>query len=65
MGTCGLSDIYTFSPRACGPRASGVYIRQTTLAHVTTIQYDTSIFIHLALLISQSNKKVTETIQII
>ena len=39
MGTSGLPDIYTLSPRACGPRALGVYIRQTTLAHVTTIQY--------------------------
>ena len=34
MGTRGLSDIYTLSPRALG-----VYIRQTTRAHVTTIQY--------------------------
>ena len=24
MGTRGLPDIYTLSPRACGPRASGV-----------------------------------------
>ena len=32
MGTRGLSDIYT-----CGPRTLGVYIRQTTHAHVTTI----------------------------
>ena len=38
MGTRGLPDIYTLSPRACGPRALGVYIRQTTHAHVTTIQ---------------------------
>ena len=37
MGTRGLPDIYTLSPRACGPRALGVYIRQTTRAHVTTI----------------------------
>ena len=29
--------IYTLSPRACGPRGLGVYIRQTTRAHVTTI----------------------------
>ena len=36
MGTRGLPDIYTLSPRACGPQALGVYIRQTTLAHVTT-----------------------------
>ena len=39
MGTRGLPDIYTLSPRACGPRALGVYIRQTTRAHVTTIHY--------------------------
>ena len=32
MGTRGLPDIYTLSPRALG-----VYIRQTTRAHVTTI----------------------------
>ena len=39
MGTSGLLDIYTLSLRACGPRALGVYIRQTTCAymHVTTI----------------------------
>ena len=36
MCTRGLPDIYTFSPRACGPRASGVYIRQTTRAHGIT-----------------------------
>ena len=32
MGTRGLPDVYTL-----GPRALGVYIRQTTRAHVTTI----------------------------
>ena len=37
MGTRGLPDIYTLSPRACGPHALGVYIRQTIRAHVTTI----------------------------
>ena len=37
MGTRGLSDIYTLSPRACGPRALDVYIRQTTCAYVTNI----------------------------
>ena len=35
MVTRGFPDIYTLSPRACGPRALGVYIRQTTCAHVT------------------------------
>ena len=39
MGTRGLPDIYTLSPRACGPRALGVYIRQATRAHVTTIYW--------------------------
>ena len=39
MGTCGLPDIYTLSPQACGPCAFGVYIRQTTHAHVTIIKY--------------------------
>ena len=33
----GLPDMYTLSPRACGPRASGVHIRQTTHAHGITI----------------------------
>ena len=32
-----VPDIYTLSPWACGPQASCVYIRQTTLAHITTI----------------------------
>ena len=45
MSTCGLPDIYTLSPRACGPRALGVYIRQTTRAPVTTIQYITKLFV--------------------
>ena len=35
----GLPDMYTLSPRACGPRASGVHIRQTTHAHGITITY--------------------------
>ena len=39
MDTRGLPDIYTRSPRATGPRAEGVYIRQTTLAHDITIKY--------------------------
>ena len=37
MGTSGLPDIYTQSPRATGPRAEGVYIRRTTSAHGITI----------------------------
>ena len=37
MGTSGLPDIYTRSPRAAGPRAEGVYIRQTTSAYGITI----------------------------
>ena len=39
MGTRDLPDTYTLSPRACGPWASGVYIRQTTRAHGITIKY--------------------------
>ena len=39
MGTRGSPDIYTLCPWACGPRASGVYIRQTTRAHGITITY--------------------------
>ena len=34
MSTRGLHDIYTLSPRALG-----VYIRQTTRAHVTTVYW--------------------------
>ena len=37
MGTSGLPDIYTQSPRAAGPRAEGAYIRQTMSAHGITI----------------------------
>ena len=41
MGTSGLPDIYTPKARgparAAGPRAEGVYIRQTTSAHGITI----------------------------
>ena len=41
----GLPDMYTLSPRACGPRASGVHIRQTTHAHGITITYTYIIYI--------------------
>ena len=41
MSTRGLPDMYTLSPRACGPRASGVHIRQTTRVHGITITYTT------------------------
>ena len=40
MCTHGFPDMYTLSPRACSPRASGVHIRQSTRAHVTTITID-------------------------
>ena len=40
-GSCGLPDMSTLSPRACGPRALGGHIRQTTRAHVTTIKCGT------------------------
>ena len=39
MGTSGLPDTYTQVERAAGPRAEGVYIRQTMSAHVTTVVY--------------------------
>ena len=41
MSTRGLPDMYTLSPQACGPRASGVHIRQTTRVHGITITYTT------------------------
>ena len=50
MCTRGLPGIYTLSPRACGPRASGVYIRQTTRAHGITTKYiyiDIYIYIYI------------------
>ena len=39
MGARDMPDMYAFSPRACGPRASGIHIRQIPRAHVTTITY--------------------------
>ena len=37
--TCALPDMSTLSPQAWGTRASGVHIRQSTCACVTTIKY--------------------------
>ena len=39
MGSRYLPDIYALSPRACGPWASGICIRQISPAHVTTYAY--------------------------
>ena len=39
MGACDSPDMYALSPRACGPRALGIHIRQIPRAHVTTITY--------------------------
>ena len=36
MCTRDLPDMFALSPRACGPWASGIYIRQIPRAHVTT-----------------------------
>ena len=36
MDMSGLPDIYTRSPRATGPSAEGVHIRQTTSGHGIT-----------------------------
>ena len=36
-GTRGLPDMSTLSPRAHGPQASGIHIRQITHACVTTV----------------------------
>ena len=38
MCTRVLPDMYALIPRACGPRDSGVHIRQNTRVHVTTIK---------------------------
>ena len=37
MGSHDLPDMYALSPRAYGPRALGIHIRQIPRAHVTTI----------------------------
>ena len=39
MGTRDLPDMYAQSPRATGPRAEGIHIRQITRAHVTSNMY--------------------------
>ena len=39
MGTRDLPDMYARSPRAAGPRAEGIHIRQITRAHVTSNMY--------------------------
>jgi len=39
MCTCDLPGMYALRPRACGPRALGIHIRQIPHAHVTTITY--------------------------
>ena len=36
-----LPDMYALIPWACGPRASGIHIRQIPRAHVTTITCNT------------------------
>ena len=40
-GSRDLPDMYALSPWACGPRASGIHIRQIPPAHVTTYTYYT------------------------
>ena len=37
IGMSDLPDMYALSPRACGPRVLGIYIRQITRAYVMTI----------------------------
>ena len=37
MGTCGLFSIYTLSPRASGPRASGVYTGITIMLNKNSL----------------------------
>ena len=43
---CIKGNIYTLIPRACGPWALGVHIRQNTCAQVTTIKYSAVTFKH-------------------
>ena len=40
MAAWDFADIYTRSPRACGPRALGVYISKILRSHGITITYD-------------------------
>ena len=47
MSTRGFPDMYTLSPRACSPHASGVHIRQTTCVHGITITHIKSHVIQL------------------
>ena len=44
------TNIYTLSIRACGPRALGVYIKQTTCAHGITIKYALEMILKFAFL---------------
>ena len=37
-----LPDMFTLSPRACCPRASGVHIREATGVHVTNTKWATT-----------------------
>ena len=39
MAICDLPHMYAWGPRATGPRASGIHIRQITNGHVTSIMY--------------------------
>ena len=46
MGARDLPDMYALGPLACGPRASGMHVRQIPCAHVTTITYIIYIYIN-------------------
>ena len=57
IGTRDLPDMYALSPRAYGPRALGIHIRQITRAYVTTITY---IYIYIKTSGSESRPKKVE-----
>ena len=61
MGTCVLPGMHTLSPQACSPRASGVYINQTTRAHSITIKSLTGLetILPLCLLLSFLPTRIT------
>ena len=40
MAIRGLPDMYALSPRARGPRAPGIHIRQIPHGHVPSITYN-------------------------
>ena len=47
MGARDLPDMYALSPQACGPRASGIHIRQIPHAHACYNYYMSLVEVHV------------------